>query len=657
MATAILECDPAPVSSVKPGLPTALDALVATCLAKDPDQRYASAHDVAIALKWVAEAVGTTLVVTPGRAQGPLLRKAVWGLAAILLLLLAATAVSFWILRHEPQPAVVRSFLVPPDKADPNARAGYSALSPDGNRWAVVAPDAASAPVLWVRPLSSLTAQALAGTQDALDPFWSPDSHALAFFAQGKLKRVDASGGPTQTICNAPIGRGGSWGQEKTILFALANTPTLLRVQAQGGTPVAASELDASQQEDTHRWPWFLPDGRHYLLFVHSTAPDHTGIAVGSLDSKQHRLLLPNATHGIYASGYLLYVSGGSLLAQRFDLDRLELVGDTMRLAEQVSASVRNFHGTFTASQTGALLYFRDAGGGSQLTLWDRSGKPLGVVGPPAHYTSPRVSPDGKQLAVGIEDVAGKSDIWLLNFERSTQTRLTFDPGSATDPVWTPEGTKIYYTSTRSGQWHIYAKLANGAGTEESILNTPGLNEDPMDISSDGRYLAYSVIDGTRRSIWILPLVGDRKPFPLVQNAFLATAPRLSPDDKFVAYLANETGNWQVYITPFPGGGAKWQVSDQGGNVPIWRGDGKELYYQNGRDLVAVKVREASSGVELGNPQRLFGINPVTGPAGPYDLMARDGSKFLINTSPEVSTSDPPVLITNWPEELKGSRQ
>jgi len=658
VATAILENDPAPVSSVQPSMPAALDAIVTTCLAKDPEERFASAHDVSIALKWVAEA-SVAPVSPPADVGGrrPPLHKTVWALAAAILLLQAAILVSFWRLRNQPQAGVVRSFLIPPDKADPNGRAGYSTMSPDGTRWALVAPDAAGASVLWVRPLDSLTAQALAGTEDALDPLWSPDSHSLAFFAQGKLKRVDASGGPTQTICDAPVGRGGSWNQEGTILFKLAGSPTLLRVQAQGGTPVAASELDASQQEDSHNWPWFLPDGKHYIFLVHSSTPEHTGIALGSLDSKQHRFLFGNDSNAVYASGYLVFVSGGYLLAQKFDLGRLELVGEAVRIAEQVSASIHNFHGTFAVSQTGTLLYFRGAGGGSQLTLRDRSGKPLGVAGPPARYIWPRVSPDGKQLAVGIEDAAGKSDIWLLNFERGTRTRLTFDSGYAEDPTWAPDGTRIYYASRRSGQLHIYAKLANGAGTEETILNTPGLAEIPIDISSDGRYLAYQRTEGAQRGIWILPLFGDRKPFPLVQNNFVSVVPKFSPDGRFVAYLGTETGNYEVYITPFPGGGAKWQVSEHGGNVPVWRGDGRELYYQSGNDLVAVEVREAGSGVELGNPKRLFSITPVTGPDGPYELLARDGSKFLINASPELSTPDPPVLITNWPEELKGGRQ
>ncbi|MGD1101875.1 MAG: protein kinase, partial [Terriglobia bacterium] len=602
VATAILENDPAPVSSVQPALPPALDVIVTTCLAKDPEERFASAHDVGIALKWVAKV--SVAPVSPPAIGGrrPPLQKTAWALAAVLLLLLAAVTVSYWRVRNQPQPVVVRSFLIPPDKADPNGNAGYSSMSPDGTRWAVVAPDAAGSPVLYVRPLNSLTAQELAGTEDALDPFWSPDSRSIAFWAQGKLKRVDASGGPIQTICDAPVGRGGSWSQEGTLLYKLAGTSTLLRVQAQGGTPVEASELDASKQEDSHRWPWFLPDGRHYIFFVHSSTSDHTGIALGSLDSKQHRFLFPNDSNAVYASGYLVYVSGGYLLAQKFDEGRLEPVGEAVRIAEHVSASLRNFHGTFAVSQTGTLLYFRDAGGGSQLTLRDRSGKPLGVAAPPAHYVWPRVSPDGKQLAVGIEDAAGKADIWLLNFERGTRTRLTFDPGSAEYPVWAPDGTKIYYASTRAGLSHIYAKLANGAGTEETILNTSGLGEIPIDISSDGRYLAYMRTEGTRRGIWILPLFGDRKPFPLVQNDFPSVVPKFSPDGKFVAYMGTETGTYEVYITPFPGGGAKWQVSEHGGSVPLWRGDGKELYYQSGNDLVAVEVREAGSGVELGNP-------------------------------------------------------
>ncbi len=657
VATAILENDPAPVSSVQAASPPALDTLVATCLAKDPEERFASAHDVGIALKWVS-IVGATLVVAPGRAQGPPLRKTAWVLAAILLVLWAATVVSNWRLRHKPPPAVVRSFVAPPDKADPNGRAGFSALSPDGSRWAVVAPDSTGAPVLWVRPLDSLDAQALEGTEDATDPFWSPDSRSIAFWAQNKLMRLDASGGPAQTICDAPNGRGGSWNQEGTILFSVSDPPTLLRVPAEGGTPVAASELDASRQEDSHLWPWFLPDGRHFIFFVHSKTSDHSGIALGSLESRQHRFLFPNYSNAVYASGYLVFVRGGYLMAQKFDSGRGELAGEAAPIAEQAAAFLKHNHGTFAVSQNGTLLYFRGAGVGSQLRLVDRSGHQLSVVGPPARYIWPRVSPDGKQVAVGIEDATSKSDIWLLNLERGTRTRLTFDSGSASTPTWAPDGTKIYYASTRAGETHIYARLANGAGAEETILNTPGTIEYPIDVSSDGRYLAYMRTQGPHHDIWVLPLFGDRKPFPLVQNNFIPVVPAFSPDGKFVAYMGNETGNYQIYITPFPRDGAKWQVSTGGGGLPAWRGDGKELYYYAGSDLMAVEVREAGGAVELGNPKRLFSMTmtTVTGPNGPYALAAPDGSKFLINGSPELSTAEPPVLITNWPEELKSGR-
>ncbi len=659
VATAILENDPAPVSSLRPALAPALDALVATCLAKDPEERFASAHDVGVALKWVSavapvsSTAGDSRVGTPA-PQRALRRVVPWLAAAILLGLLAVTAVNDWRLRNQPH-RLIRSFILAPEKADPNGRAGFSALSPDGSRWAVVAPDSRGQNVLWVRPLDSLDARALEGTQGATDPFWSSDSRSIAFWAQNKLMRVDASGGPTQTICDAPNGRGGSWNQEDTILFSLADPPTLLRVPAAGGTPVAASELDVSRQEDNHLWPWFLPDGRHFIFYTHSKTADRSGIALGSLDSRQHRFLFPNDSNAVYASGYLVFVRDGYLMAQKFDTGRGELAGEAAPIAEQASEFLKYFHGAFAVSQTGTVLYFRWAGGGSQLRLVDRSGKTLGMAGPPARYIWPRVSPDGKQVAVGIEDASSKADIWLLNFERGTRTRLTFDPGGAASlPTWAPDGKKVYYASTRAGKTHIYTRLADGAGTEETILNTPGTSEYPMDISPDGRYLAYDRYEGQHSSnIWVLPLVGNPKPFPLVQNDFGAVAPVFSPNGKFVAYMGYETGSYQIYITPFPGGGAKWQVSAAGGAIPAWSGDGKELYYLTGGDLMAVEVREAGGAVELGNPQRLFSVSTVTGPDGPYALAARDGSKFLINGSPELSAAEPPVLIANWTEELK----
>ncbi len=659
VATAILENDPAPVSSLRPALAPALDAIVATCLAKDPEDRFASAHDVGVALGWILTLAPLSSRAKDSREGTPALQRALpWALpslaAAILLGLLAVTAVNNWRLRNQPH-RLIRSFILAPDKADPNGRAGFSALSPDGSRWAVVAPDATRPNVLWVRPLDSLDAQPLQGTQGVTDPFWSPDSRSIAFWAQNKLMRVDASGGPTQTICDASNGRGGSWNQEGTILFSLGDPPTLLRVPAGGGTPVAASALDASRQEEGHSWPWFLPDGKHFIFYVHSRTPDQSGIALGSLDSKQHRFLFPNDSNAVYASGYLVFVRSGYLMAQKFDPGRGELAGEAAPIAGEASAFLKYNHGTFAVSQTGTVLYFRGAGGGSQLRLVDRSGKTLGMVGPPARYIWPRVSPDGKQVAVGIEDASSKADIWLLNLERGTRTRLTFDPGgAASGPTWAPDGKKVYYASTRAGEAHIYARLADGAGTEETILNTPRTSEYPIDISADGRYLAYDRYEGQHNSaIWVLPLINNRKPFPLVQNDFGAVAPAFSPDSKFVAYMGYETGSYQIYITPFPGGGAKWQVSTTGGEIPAWSGDGKELYYHTGSDLMAVEVREAGGAVELGNPRVLFSVSTVTGPDGPYVLAARDGSKFLINGSPELSTAEPPVLITNWPELLR----
>ncbi len=655
VVAAILALEPKSIRSLKPDIPAPLERVVSHCLEKDLDLRFQSAHDLKLQLELISEMpAGMAPAAAPiGSAWSRILP---WGAAAAAIIVALILGAMYYQARVQPQVST-HSYLLPPDKSQYNFLANYSGppvISPDGRRLAFVATKQDSSEnVLWVQPLNSATAQAIAGTENAMYPFGSPDSRYIGFFADGKLKKVAASSGPPQTLCDATLGRGGTWNQDDVILFTRSTSEPLSRVSAAGGTPVTVTELDPKAGELSHRWPTFLPDGKHYLFWVQGASGiSDSGIYIGSLNSKERKLLVRTDSSGMFAPpGYLLFVRDGTLLAQELNLRKFELDGEAVPIADQVTVNTSTFRGVFSVSATGTLVYM--GGGGSsnsQLIWYDREGHKLGLaLNETALFRQPALSPDGKRLAVGIE-VGSAIDIWVVDLQRQTKTRISFGPGRAYDPVWSPDGKWIYY-SAGGGELHIYRRASDGTGTQETVLATPGVSEFSFSISPDGKYLAYWRQErGKPREIYVLPLFGDRKPVLEVGDAFHKLAPRFSPDGKWLAYISNETGRYELFLKPFLGTG-KYQVSTDGGGACSWRGDGRELFYHSNGALYAVDVRESGSALQLGTPHALMKISTVAGPEGPF-VASADGKRLLMNTTVEQKGMQRLTLVNNWTADL-----
>ncbi|HEV2115489.1 MAG TPA: protein kinase, partial [Terriglobales bacterium] len=660
----ILALDPAPVSTLQPLTPPALDLLVANCLTKEAEDRIQSAHDLLLQLRMIsatsAQQANSASAIPAAALKSP---KIAWGLATLFAIVAVALAIFFVREAAEPQYST-HSYILPPDKAEflfTNS-VGTIAVSADGRRLAYTIHIGDQPNMLWVQALNSPVAQPLAGTEGAAFPFWSPDSRYVGFFADSKLKKIDANGGPPQTLCDAPIGRGGAWNSSGTIVFAAATTVALSTVPESGGIPAELTQLSMADSENSHRWPQFLPDGKHFLYFVRSDIPENSGIFVGSIGSKERRLVLHNAWPGIYASGYLLFLRDQTLMAQPFNTRKLAVEGNSVPLAENVTANEPSVYGVFTASDNGVLILHTGGGTGSGLQLiWvDRSGKPLGpVVSGTDLFPSPALSPDGSRLAYSLFD-GGKSDIWVLDLKRQARTRITFGPRRQENPVWTPDGKAIIYSSIRvpGGLQHMYKKAADGTGGEETILETKNTLQIPISVSRDGRYLAYLFNEGKGYHLWVLPLFADRKPFAVneLRPGVVEFSGVISPDGKWIAYASNESGPIQIYLKPFPNGPGKWQVStsESGPAVINWRADGKELFFFTGAlELMAVDFAVEKGTPRLGSPHALFHLRS-SGLGNPAFTVTPDGKRFIVNSAPEgASTGHPLTLITNWTADLK----
>ena len=658
---AILDHEPERISTVRPSSPARLDETVKRCLAKNPEQRYGCMHDVRIQLEGLAETAAQGLSVEPSAVRSSAMGSRVaWMVAgvAVLVALTAATAYLF----HAPNAAVVvRSSILPAPGSSfvTMLPSGPPAFSPDGTSVAFTARDEKGKVLLYVRRLSSLVPQAMPGTDDAMYPFWSPDSHEVGFFAEGKMKKISATGGPPQTICDATNARGGAWSAGGTIVFTPSTQNPLASVPAAGGLPQPASTLNLRQGENSHRWPSFLPDGKHFLFWSRtSRGPHENMVYVGELGSLQAKMLMKSDSMAVYASGHLLFLREQSLMAQPFNLSRLEVSGDPVPIADHVSMNGATARPLFSVSQTGALVYQSgDAEGDWDLQWTDRDGKQTGFAAPPDRYVTPRLSPDGTHLAVMIfNGVFGTGDIWVFDLARGTKTRLTFGPANQSKPIWTPDGKTVVYQSAQSGVPHIYEKPFDGSGSEKPVLVTPDGMELPDSFSPDGRYLVYErklINSDATYHLWALPMLGEGKPFVIVQTTFEERDGEVSPDGKWMAYRNNETGRWEIYITAFPGGGAKWQVSTNGGTNPRWRKDGRELFFLDpSENLVAVDVNTASNAVTLGVPHTMFQALGIQPEYGPFDV-AGDGKRFLLNSGDLKEGSAPFTLVQNWPAELK----
>ncbi len=665
---AILHTEPPPISTVQPMAPPALDRLVRTCLAKDPEERWQTAHDVMLQLKWIAEGGSQVGVPAPVAVRRKSRERLAWSVAAVLAAL--AIALVFAVAHYRITATgtrPVRALVLPPEKSAFKSVGvgGPVAVSPDGRRLAFVAATSDGKSLLYVRTLEALTAQALPGTEGASYPFWSPDSRFVGFFADAKLKKIEATAGPALALCDAQEARGGTWGEEGVILFAKRYSP-IYRVSASGGVAVEVTKLDAARQEVTHRWPQFLPDGRHFLYLASPTGSENEKNAVflASLDGTEKRLLLPVFSNVAYASGHLLFVREGTLMAQPFDVRRRRLSGDSFPVVEGIQYDPVFARAVFSVSNNGVLAYQGGTAQTRSRLVWcDRSGKPLDSIGEPDVHFRPRLSPDGRRIAVTIyETRSGNYDIWIYEAARGIKTRFTFDPARDLFPVWSPDGRSIVFASERKGPklgfgsvgtGDLYQKNSDGTGSEELLLQSAD-DKSPTSFSPDGRFLAYhtgSRVGKTKSGVWILPLSGDRKPFPFLQTQFNDYGADFSPDGRWIAYASDESGRPEIYVTRFPGPAGKWQVSTNGGIDPRWRRDGKELFFVRPAplQLMAAEVKTGSS-FESGAPRALFPLRSFIGTL--YDASG-DGQRILVNMPTEEETSSPITLVLNWTADLK----
>ena len=648
----ILKDNPPPITSLVPLAPPPLDQLVRTCLAKDPDDRRQAMHDVLLDLKWIAEAGSQAGIPVPVVAHRKHRERIAWTGMAVFAIIAALATIGYILRGPRPASPIVAEISPPANTTfvfNGNA-AGPPVLSPDGKQQ------------LWVRPLNAATAQPLAGTQGAMFPFWSPDSRSLGFFANGKLNRIDASGGPILSIADAAIGRGGSWGADGTILFAADTNSPIYRVPASGGTRQPVTTLNASRQEITHRWPQFLPDGKHFLFFAHCNVLENDGTYVASLQGGEPELVVRNDTSALYADpGYLLFIQQGTLMAQRFDADSLRLIGDAVPVAEHVGMDSIVWGGAFSVSGGGLLVY--QSGNAvsekDQLLWFDRSGKQIGITGTPGYFTATSLSPDGSKLAaeVGIPGASG-FNIWVFDLARGIPSRLTFSSSIDAAPSWSPDGKTIAFTANAGGPSHLYQKAADGTGSTSPLL-VDDADENNPSFSYDGRYIVFerrANAPGSHSEIWALPLVGDRKAFPVVQNPQSDLfGPAISPDGKWLAYTSVESGSPEIYVVPFGKGTGKWQVSNNGGTRPRWRHDGRELFHLSlDHKIMSAEISEQRASLVIGKVVPLFQANPVFSAHihWPYDVSG-DGKKFVVCTQEALKTSESVTLVTNWPALLK----
>ena len=657
---AILRDDPPAISELSPMIPPALNRVVKTCLAKDPEDRFQTAHDAKLQLQWVAEGGSQAGLPAPLVARRKNREKLAWAVAVAAIV--GAGLATFGYLRRAPRAAVrVGGFVLPAEKSElqlSDAGCGSLTVSPDGRLITFAARDADGKTSLWLRPTSELSAKPIPGTQGATFPFWSPDSRSLAFFADGKLQKVDVSGAPPLAVCDASNGRSGSWNREGVILFSPDSTTGLVRVPAAGGTPKPATTLDTTRGETTHRWATFLPDGRHFLYMAgaHSsgTKSQSNAVYLGALDSKEKTLLLQARSNVVYSAGYLLYMRERILLAQRFDPGARRLVGEPVPIADGVQYDPAFFRGVFAASEDGVLVYGLGATGSltGRLTWMDRGGKTIGEpIGEPAEFASLSLAPDGKRIAAGINDPStGTTSIWTFD-GRGVRSRFTF--GDLTDaPVWSPDGLRIAFQRlNKQAIAEIHVKAVGGAGEERTGFR-PDRPAFPDDWSPDGRFLLVDLLsrnNPTKGDVWVVPMAEGAKPYPFLATEFNERGASFSPDGKWVGYVSNESGRDEFYVVPFPGPGSKYQISSggaQGGG--FFKGGREILLGTPANDLVSVDVKAGPSGLEIGEPKTLFRVPSISAVA-----ITPDGERFLFAVLSQATAAPRVALVTNWTAGLE----
>jgi serine/threonine protein kinase/Tol biopolymer transport system component len=656
VVASILKEQPRPLQELEPLSPLGLDAVLQTCLEKDPGKRWQSAREVRHSLEWVSTAVPTV-------AAGVKTLRLWRGLAALMALIAVSLAGWMFLSRAKPPDQTSRFEALLPENV---SLQDSISVSPDGHKLVFTTLKEG----VWIRDFSTLEWQRLPGTEGAASPFWSPDSRHLAFAAGNQLKKIDVSGGPPQTLCTVPTNASGSgdWNRDGVIVFGSwgggAGGP-LWKVADAGGVATAITAVDAAKREFYHTWPTFLPDGKHFLYFRSGPA-EVEGVYVGSLDANpgaqsRDRILATGITAS-YGNGYLFFLRAGTLMAQQFDLGRLQLKGEPVPVAEGVATTWFG-SGVFSVSPGGALAYHTRAVGGSvQLTWLDRQGKIVSTFGQPGTDVGVILSPDGTRAAVRDSSSNASGDLWTLNLSSGGRTRLTFGQSVGYGVAWSPDGSRIAFTAGNRLDT-LYEKDSSGVGDARELLKVPGTSHWVSSWSPDGRFLLYNTTNTpkTGYDLWVLPLQGDRKPVLLLGDTFNEWAGTFSPDMRWIAYVSNETDRAEVYVRPFLASGpsgvpalgeGRWQVSKDVGNFPRWRANGREIIFDivaTGTAKFAVEVNARGAVFESGIPRQLF--------AGPIENgwdVTPDGQRFLLAVPQVQRTTHVPItVVLNWPALLK----
>ena len=650
--------------------PPAIQRLLRRCLVKEPKQRLRDIGDARITIEEaqtgdgvVAELHNAMQSSAAPKVESSRWRALPWALA-VCAILVAAFA-TYFLLRPKRTGDVVRFSVLAPANTSFRPWGSFLSLSPDGRKLAFVIERAGKTKsALWVRALDSLAAESLPGVEGAHLPFWSPDSRYIGFFTEdGKLEKIPVSGGPPQVLCDVHAGGGGTWNRDGVILFSDGNK--LYRVPEVGGTPTPVADAAEAGQKSFYFFPQFLPDQRHFLFFL-ITGTTHRGYgrsfaAAGSVDSTKTERLFESLSQALYAPpGYLLYVTQGTLVAQAFDADRLRSTGQPVPIGTGVGLSrAWNYGlGYFSLSQNGVLAYQTGPSGPiSQMTWYDRKGETLGTIAEPAVRLTPALSHDETKIAVPTGEIGG-SDIWVYDLKRGAESRLTVNASDNFNPVWSPDGKNVMYSSWRSGHLDIYQQAANGLGNAEPISGSEDPPKALNDVSPDGRYAIYDTAGSTELTeLWVLSLVGERKLFPFVQgNGFGAREAQFSPDGRYVAYASHESGKYEIYVQSFPQHLGKWQISTSGGEEPAWSRDGKELFYLTPEDkLMAVEVHTVAGQFQPEIPKPQFQAQLVQGLLwrNRY-VVSANGQQFLMLSPVRNSEGNAITVVLNWPVLLEG---
>jgi serine/threonine protein kinase/Tol biopolymer transport system component len=660
---AVLRDQPAPISQRQPAVPRALERVVRKCLEKKPEDRWHSARDLKPTLELIdldAPPVSSSSASVPIPVATSSRKRWLWpAVAAAAVLTAAGLAYTLWP-KAQPPARAIRFQVTLPDKV---TFSEYVSLSPDGHKLVFNATGEQSG--LWIHDLNTLEWHKLAGTEDAVSPFWSPDSRFLGFGVDDKLRKIEVAGGPPQTLCSVPYPVGtGAWSIDGVIVFGNRGIGPLHRVSAAGGVATDVTVVDASRAEAFHALPTFLPDGKHFL-YLRGGGLEVAGIYAASIDAKpaeqSQERILATAFAAPYVDGNLFMVREGTLMVQPFDARKLQLTGDPVPVAEHIGTT--GSIGIFSVSPTGVVAYRTGtaaAAGSLQPTWFDRQGKITGTFGQPGPDQGLALSPDATRAAGRDASVTARGDIWLLDFARGVRTRLTFRQTPGSFPVWSPDGKRIVFSAGELRDT-IYEKAASGAGEAKELFKKPSEAQSPTSWSRDGRFLLGNNLNvpKTGSDLWVLPLDGDRKPVLLLSTEFNEQQGNFSPDMRWISYTSNESGRSEIYVRPFVSSGAstpalgegKWQVSKDGGTSAKWRGDGKEIIFTGPNNAVmAADVNVSGTAFQIGTPQKLF-----TAPAHRGFDVAADGKRFLMTVSPgqDQSTQTPITVVLNWQADLK----